>query len=217
MYDRCLARGYDIKKICDNNGFYSLGAFAEDYKNCEYNCSDFSLTGCNQPKSKFSMDDGATVIEMYNTSSIVRDLRNDVTYYYSNKDVDFLRRFKNFPFDLETVAILNFGQLKKSEYYEILDGLESNRLVSNLGKVKGYQFRMNKFFLGYSSRPIKGKERYTFIPRCWFKGRCYIGRVCDNEPEAICEAYKLELDTVGNDREYFFNPIKLLIESVLKR
>lgn len=207
IYDSYLERGYDIRRICESNGLYSLGAFSDDYKNCQYNCSDFTRIGCNQPKSKFSMGNGTTVIEMYNTSSIVRDLKTDATYYYSNKDVDFLRRFKEFHLDLETVAILNYGQVKKSEKYEILDGLESNRLVSNISKVANYQYQMNKFFLGYASRPANGKERYTFVPRCWYRGHCYIGRQCDNEPEAICEAYKLELSTVGSDREYLFNPI----------
>lgn len=207
VYERYLERGYDINKICESNGLYTLGSFSDDYKNCQFNYSDFSLIGCNQPKAKFSMGDGTIVIEMYNTSSIIRDLKNDATFYYSNKDVDFLRRFKEFPLDLETVASLNCGQVKNSEYYEVLDGLESNRLVFNLGKVKAYQLRMNKFFLGYAVRPTEGKERYTFVPRCWYKGHCYIGRHCDNEPEAICETYKLELDIVGNDREYLFNPI----------
>ncbi len=54
----------------------------------------------------------------------VRDLENDSTYYYSNKDIDFLRRFKEFPLEMNIVASINTGCLKRNEKYQIADGLE---------------------------------------------------------------------------------------------
>lgn len=208
IYQKYLERGYDIDKIGNNDGVYSLGSFEDDYKNCEFISSDFSSYVCNQPKEKFSMSKGATVIEVYENGSIVRDLQKDSTYYYSNEDINFFRRFNEFPFELEMAAQINLGLLKRNEKYEIVDGLESNRLSNNFIKVHNWQGVLNRFTVGYSVRKQRlSTGRCEFIPEFWYRGKCYTGRHCDNEPEAICETYELEQRFSGEDRQYLFNPI----------
>lgn len=208
LYQKYLERGYNIDKIGSNAGTYSLGSFQDDYENCDFISSDFSSYACNPPKEQFSMSDGTIVIETYENGSIVRDLQNDTEYFYSNKDVEFLRRFREFPLELDIVASINEGILHRREKYDIVDGLESNRLSSNLVKVCDYQSKLNRYSVGYSILKQKlPSGRCEFIPEFWYKGRCYIGRHCDNEPEAICEAYKLENSVASSDRKYLFNPI----------
>ena len=47
--------------------------------------------------------------------------------------------------------------------------------------------------------------RLVIMMEYW--GKCYYGRPCDNEPEAICETYELEQRVSSTDRIYLFNPI----------
>ena len=207
LYQKYLERGYNIDKIGSNAGIYSLGSFQDDYENCDFISSDFSSYVCNPPKEQFSMSDGMTVIQVYDNGSIVRDVKNATTYYYSNEDVEFFRRFKEFPLELEIAAQINLGLLKRREKYDIVDGLECNRLSNNLIKVRSYQSVLNQYSKGYSVRKQKlPTGRCEFIPEFWYKGRCFIGRHCDNEPEAVCETYELEHRVSGVDSKYLFNP-----------
>lgn len=206
LYENYLERGYNIERISVQDGTYSLGAFADDYQNCDLNLSDFSSIDPKPLKEKISLSNEMIAIEVYENGSIVTDMKNYVRYFYSNEDVDFLRRFKEFPLDFETVASINAGILKRNQKYEVVDGLETNRLSCNIRRVQQYQFLMNKFCLGYSLRKPKEGERSIFIPEFWYKGRCYIGRHCDNEPEAICEVFKLENRISKEDSIYLFNP-----------
>ena len=223
FYQKYLSRGYDIGQIDSTDGIYSVGSFQDDYENCDFISTDFSSYATNQPKEQFSMSNGMTVIEVYDNGSIIKDLKSNSIYFYSNEDVNFLRTFKEFPLEPEIVAQINLGLLKSKEKYEFIDGLDSNRLSTNIIKVKNQQSILNQYTRGYSIRKEKlVTERCEFVPIFWYRGKCYTGRHCDNEPEAICETYDLERKISGIDSRYLFNPInfhrnhKNLVEKYVK-
>lgn len=209
IYQKYLERGYNIESIKEIDGTYYLGSVQDRSKNYEEKIETTSSLVINQPKEEFSMSSGMTIIKMYDNASIVEDLKNDTKYYYSNENIDFLRRFKDFPYELEIAAQINLGLIKRSENIDIVDGLECNRMIDNIRKVRGYQKVLNVFRLGYVVKKEKlNTGRCGFNPVFWYKGKCHTGRLCDNEVEAICEAYILENLTAREDSEYLFNPLK---------
>lgn len=223
IYQEKLSRGYYIERISCNNGLYSLGSFKEDYENCEFISTDFRSYAKNEPISSYFTSNGTILIETYDNGSIVTDIKNNTKYYYSNDNVEFLRTFREFPLEIELVASINNGLLGKKEKFDIVDGLDSNRLSSNIRKVSHSQGILNKFSVGYSVRKELLKTgRREFVPEFWYRGKCISGRHCDNEPEAICETYKISQCSVGYDKQFLFNPInshtnhEYLVESYVK-
>lgn len=206
-YEKYLSRGYEIQRVESNNGVFSLGSFSDDYENCELNCNDFNLYKHNSPKERFLLFDDSISVEVYDRGCILTDMKTNIRYLYALKDIDFLKRFKEFPFEMEIVAKINCGLLEKKEKYEVLDGLSINRLPGNLVKISDNQRRLLQYSRGYMIHGHLDSGRCKFLPKIWYKGRCYFGRPCDNEPEAICEAYMLEHGIAGDDEQYLFNPI----------
>ena len=225
-----LERGYDIKKITKEDGFYYLGCFKEDEENCEFAYNDFYNGVSSELDKRIVMSEENTIIDMYENGSIVQDLQTNSTYYYSNEDIEFFQILREFPFDWETAAMRNEGILKRKKYmYDIIDGLEENRMSDNFRIVVYNQKILNQFKLGYT---VSGKKRDTgrcdFRVCIWYFGNVYgkrhytDGRHCDNEVEAVCEAYKIEQSATGSDNQYLFNPIyfhrnqKHLLEQYIK-
>ena len=208
IYRENLDRGYDIGRLSYTKDDYSLGSFSDDYENCELNCSDFSLDDQNQPKEKFSLFDNSILVEVYENGCILLDVKSETKYFYSLKDINFFKSFKEFPLEMEIVAKINTGKLEKKQKYKVLDGISTNRLPGNLLRVNDNQDRLLKYSSGYVTlKKHYDTGRCIFIPEFWYKGRCYQGRECDNEPEAICESYLLEHLYSKEDEQYLFNPI----------